>query len=135
MRDAAALKTSGLKVGEEISGRHKGYPSLAAGGWRDLDFEFFREGIVVHWLSKGGSEEPSVAILHYAPGARVPRHRHAGLETILVLDGVQSDENGDYGVGALVLNPVGTEHSVWSQNGCAVLIQWARPVIILEEEN
>jgi anti-sigma factor ChrR (cupin superfamily) len=48
---------------------------------------------------------------------------------------VQSDENGDYGVGALVLNPVGTEHSVWSQNGCAVLIQWARPVIILEEEN
>ncbi len=25
---------------------------------------------------------------------------------------------------ALVLNPVGTEHSVWTKTGCTVLIQW-----------
>ena len=47
----------------------------------------------------------------------MPRHRHAGLETIVVLEGVQSDENGDYAAGAVVLNPQGSEHSVWSRGG------------------
>ncbi len=49
----------------------------------------FRDGIAVHWLREGREGEPSVALLRYAAGAGVPRHRHVGLETILVLDGVQ----------------------------------------------
>ena len=53
----------------------------------------------MHWLLKGGPVEPSVAILNYEPGAGVPRHRHVGLETIVVLEGTQSDENGDYAAG------------------------------------
>jgi len=97
--------------------------------WQDLRFEPFREGVEIHHLKKGS---PALAILRYAPGAKVPLHLHTGLETILVLDGVQSDERGDYGKGALVLNPEGTTHSVWSETGCAVLIQWERPVQILE---
>lgn len=97
--------------------------------WQDLSFEPFRDGIEVHHLRKGS---PALAILRYAPGAKVPLHLHTGLETILVLDGVQSDERGDYGKGALVLNPEGTTHSVWSETGCVVLIQWERPVRILE---
>ncbi len=109
------------------------FPGLAAGGWRDLAFEHFREGISVHWLLKGGSVEPSVAILNYRPGAGVPRHRHVGLETIVVLEGTQSDENGDYAAGSVILNPPGTEHSVWTEKGCVVLIQWNLPVIILGE--
>lgn len=96
--------------------------------WQDLPFEPFRDGVEVHYIKHGA---PSVAILRYAPGARVPLHLHTGLETILVLDGVQSDERGDYGKGALVLNPEGTKHQVWSDGGCAVLIQWERPVEIL----
>ena len=107
-------------------------PALLSGGWRDLAYEHFREGIDVAWLSRGATGEPSVAILKYWPGARVPRHRHAGLETIVVLQGVQSDEHGDYDAGTLVLNAVGTEHSVWSTEGCVVLIQWDLPVVILE---
>ena len=63
-------------------------PALLAGGWEALDFEPFRDGIEVHWLRRS---DPQVALLRYAPGARVPLHRHAGLETILVLDGAQSD--------------------------------------------
>lgn len=66
--------------------------------------------------------------------APVPRHRHEGLETILVLDGVQSDETGDYASGSYIVNASGSEHSVWSETGCIVLIQWDRPVKILEEE-
>ena len=83
-------------------------PELVNGGWRDLAFEHFRDGITVHWLLRGSDVEPSVAILNYQPGASVPRHRHAGLETIVVLEGIQSDENGDYAAGTVVLNPVGT---------------------------
>lgn len=97
--------------------------------WRDLPFVPFREGVDVHYIKEGA---PSLAVLRYAPGARVPLHLHTGLETILVLEGSQSDERGDYPKGALVLNPEGTSHSVWSETGCAVLIQWERPVKILE---
>jgi anti-sigma factor ChrR (cupin superfamily) len=51
-----------------------------------------------------------------------------GLETILVLEGSQSDERGTYDAGTLVFNPAGTVHRVWSDEGCVVLIQWAKPV-------
>ena len=110
------------------------YAGLIGGGWRDLAFEHFRDGIAAHWLLKGGFAEPSVAILKYQPGASVPRHRHAGMETIVVLEGTQSDESGDYPAGSIFLNPVGTEHSVWTATGCVVLIQWNLPVVILGEE-
>ncbi len=97
--------------------------------WQSLPFDYFREGVDIHHIRQ---EFPAVAILRYAPGAKVPRHLHTGLETILVLEGVQSDERGDYSEGTLVLNPEGSTHSVWSENGCAVLIQWERPVEILD---
>jgi anti-sigma factor ChrR (cupin superfamily) len=99
--------------------------------WANLPFEPFRTGVDIHHIRRG---EPALAILRYAPGAKVPLHLHTGLETILVLDGVQCDERGSYGPGALVLNPEGSTHSVWSDTGCAVLIQWERPVKILQED-
>ena len=61
----------------------------------------------------------------------VPKHQHKGLETILVLEGEQSDELGNYSAGSLVLNPEGSIHSVWSNTGCVVLIQWEKPVLFL----
>lgn len=109
------------------------FPALVSGGWRELAFEPFREGIRAHWLLRGGPDAPSAAVLAYEPGASVPRHRHPDVETIVVLDGVQSDESGDYGPGTLVMNPVGSEHSVWSETGCVVLIQWNRPVVMVGE--
>lgn len=111
----------------------RAYPGLLAGGWKNLAYEHFRDGIAVHWLAKGGADEASLAILRYEPGARVPRHLHAGLETIMVLDGTQSDENGSYAAGTVVTNAQGTVHSVWTEHGCTVLIHWSRPVVILEE--
>lgn len=113
----------------------RNYQGLLQGGWRDLPFENFRKGITVHWLVWGGDAEPSVAILKYEAGASVPVHRHAGLETIVVLDGTQSDERGNYPAGTVVLNATGTEHSVWTEAGCTVLIQWNLPVIFLAGES
>jgi anti-sigma factor ChrR (cupin superfamily) len=106
---------------------------LAAGGWSTLAFECFRDGIDIHWIRRFEIGGPGVALLRYRPGASVPRHRHAGLETILVLGGEQSDEAGDYGPGSFVVNAEGSQHAVWSRPGCVVLIQWQAPVIILEE--
>ena len=105
--------------------------NLAAGGWKDLDFGPFRDGVTLHWIKPFEGDQPGVALLKYEAGAVVPRHRHEGLETILVLHGTQSDETGDYGAGTYIVNAAGTEHSVWSDTGCVVLIQWDRPVTIL----
>ncbi|MDO9418455.1 cupin domain-containing protein [Pararhizobium sp.] len=108
--------------------------AMTSGGWKDLDFGPFRDAVTIHWIRSFEGDQPGVALLKYAPGASVPRHRHEGLETILVLDGIQSDESGDYGEGSYLVNLAGTEHSVWSKTGCVVLIQWDRPVTIFEEE-
>lgn len=104
---------------------------LLGGGWRNLPFESFRAGIKVHWIERGGQGEPIVAILHYSPGATVPLHRHEGLETIIVLEGSQSDENGEYRAGDVVFNAKGSQHSVWSKDGCVVFVNWDQPVTIL----
>lgn len=106
---------------------------VMAGGWAKLPFEYFREGIAVHWLVKGGHDAPSIALLKYEPGASVPRHRHRGLESILVLEGEQSDENGTYCAGMFVTNAAGTRHAVRSDTGCVVLIHWTLPVEIEKE--
>lgn len=107
--------------------------SLTAGGWKSLAFEPFRPGVTIHWISRFEGVRPGVALLKYEAGASVPRHRHPGLETILVLHGSQSDEDGRYFTGTYVVNAPGSEHSVWSEDGCVVLIQWDQPVEILED--
>jgi anti-sigma factor ChrR (cupin superfamily) len=105
--------------------------ALLHGAWRDLPFQHFREGVEIHPICTG---EPAVALLRYAPGAGVPRHLHRGMETILILEGSQSDERGCHRAGTLLINPEGSVHSVWSDEGCVVLIQWNRPVQFLPEE-
>jgi anti-sigma factor ChrR (cupin superfamily) len=107
----------------------RAWPGLAAGGWRDADFRPFRPGVEIAPLVEG---EPALALLRYAPGAAVPRHRHGGMETIVVLDGAQHDDRGRHEAGAVIVNPEGSEHAVWSPEGCVVLIQWTRPVEILD---
>jgi anti-sigma factor ChrR (cupin superfamily) len=102
--------------------------ALLPDGWRTAAYQPFREGVEISPIVAG---EPAVALLRYAPGAGVPRHRHRGLETILILEGTQSDERGTYGPGSLILNPEDSEHSVWSTSGCVVLIQWTRAVEFL----
>jgi anti-sigma factor ChrR (cupin superfamily) len=95
-------------------------------GWKVM-----RPGVDIRHLAGGKVEGPTAALLRYAPGARVPKHRHAGFEVIYVLDGAQSDERGSYPAGTLIVNPVGGSHSVWSDDGCLVLIVWERSIEFL----
>ena len=102
---------------------------LLSGGWAALTFEPLREGIRISSLVTG---EPAIAVLKYEAGARVPLHEHMDTEMILVLDGSQSDEAGTYVRGDLIINPPGSRHSVWSENGCVVLLHWSKPVRFIE---
>mgnify|MGYP000654482496 CR=1 FL=1 len=106
----------------------KSFATLLTDGWRDLPFEPFRDGVEVYYLWREAEDAPVWAFLRYAPGASVPEHLHTGLETILVLEGSQSDAQGRYTAGTVVCNPKGTTHRVWSDEGCTVFIQWEKPV-------
>jgi len=92
-----------------------------------VTFHPFRPGIEIAELFRDANGAVS-ALLRYAPGASVPRHRHEAFEQVFVLEGVQEDEEGSYPAGTLVVNPPGYEHSVSSSTGCLVLVLWQRPV-------
>ena len=104
---------------------------LLQGGWRNLSYAPFRQGITIHRLYGDGQGGPAGAILLYQPGASVPLHEHVGWEHVLILEGEQADERGRYPAGTLLMNPPGSKHSVRSEPGCAALLYWERPVRIL----
>lgn len=63
------------------------------------------------------------SVVRYAPGARFPAHDHPEGEEILVLDGVFSDEYGDWQAGTYLLNPEGFHHGPFSQPGCTLFVK------------
>lgn len=103
--------------------------NMLAGGWADLPFEPFREGITISRLLDGA---PAIAVLRYEPGAMVPLHEHTGPEMIVVLEGSQTDEVGTLVKGDVAINAAGSRHSVRSDDGCVVLLHWSEPVRFVE---
>lgn len=63
------------------------------------------------------------SVVRYRPGSRFPAHGHPGGEEILVLDGVFSDETGDYPAGSYLLNPEGFTHAPRSSEGCTLFVK------------
>lgn len=63
------------------------------------------------------------SVVRYEAGAKFPRHEHPGGEEILVLDGVFSDEYGDWAAGTYLLNPEGFSHSPFSEQGCTLFVK------------
>jgi anti-sigma factor ChrR (cupin superfamily) len=70
--------------------------------------------------------------VRYRRGAPAPLHEHLGFEHIVMLEGSQADERGIYPAGTLAINPAGSRHSVWSDDGCVALLIWEKPVRFLE---
>jgi anti-sigma factor ChrR (cupin superfamily) len=68
----------------------------------------------------------ATSIVRYAAGSRFSEHSHPGGEEILVLDGVFSDEDGDYPAGSYIRNPPGSAHAPYSENGCTAFVKLAQ---------
>lgn len=109
-------------------------PDLLAQSQRpDFGWTLLRADVEEHRLyGDGAAGEPVASVLRYAPGARVPYHRHDGYEHVYILSGSQRDRRGTYRPGTLVINPPGTTHDVVSDDGCTVLLIWERPVVFIE---
>jgi ChrR Cupin-like domain len=71
----------------------------------------------------GGEVALASSIVRYAPGSRFAAHGHDLGEEFLVLEGVFSDENGDYPAGTYVRNPPGSRHSPFSERGCVIFVK------------
>jgi anti-sigma factor ChrR (cupin superfamily) len=72
---------------------------------------------------KGGEFGPVTSLVRYAAGGAFPEHAHPEGEEILVLDGVFSDEQGDYPAGTFLMNPHDSRHSPRSASGCTLFVR------------
>ncbi len=65
----------------------------------------------------------TTSIVEYIAGAAFQRHSHPLGEEIFVLEGIFSDENGDYAAGTYIRNPPGTSHAPFSKKGCKIFVK------------
>jgi anti-sigma factor ChrR (cupin superfamily) len=72
---------------------------------------------------KGDELAKATSIVRYQAGARFPSHVHEFGEEILVLDGVLSDETGSYPAGSYIMNPPGSSHAPFSEEGCTLFVK------------
>jgi anti-sigma factor ChrR (cupin superfamily) len=91
----------------------------------DTSSAAFRPGLVpglsVLPLHEYGSEH--VALVRWAPGTRFQAHTHWGGEEILVLEGIFSDEYGDYPAGSWLRSPHLSRHQPFSDPGCLIYVK------------
>jgi len=65
----------------------------------------------------------ATSIVRFGAGANFKTHTHPKGEEILVLDGVFSDENGDYPAGTYLRHPPGSSHAPHSKEGCVIFVK------------
>ena len=63
------------------------------------------------------------SVVRYEPRSTFHAHEHPDGEEILVLDGVFSDEHGDWPAGTYLLNPEGFRHAPFSREGCVLFVK------------
>ena len=63
------------------------------------------------------------SFVKFEPGSYFPAHTHPNGEEIFVLEGVFSDENGDYPAGTYIRNPPGSFHKPFTKEGCKLFVK------------
>ena len=76
----------------------------------------------VHLVGRPESGQVT-SIVRYVTDSNFPTHDHPEGEEILVLEGVFSDEHGDWPAGTYLLNPEGFRHTPFSKPGCELLVK------------
>jgi anti-sigma factor ChrR (cupin superfamily) len=67
--------------------------------------------------------ERATTIVRFKAGSSFSPHTHPGGEEFIVLEGVFSDETGDYPAGSYVRNPPGSRHRPYSDPGCTIFVK------------
>jgi len=81
-------------------------------------------GVLRKPLARSEVEQGHVtSIVRYEKGASFTAHPHPMGEEIFVLEGVFSDETGDYGAGTYIRNPPGSRHTPFSKEGCTIFVK------------
>jgi len=71
----------------------------------------------------GGEVARATSLVRYAAASSFPAHEHALGEEFLVLNGVFSDEHGDYPAGTYIRNPPHSRHTPRTAPGCTILVK------------
>lgn len=88
--------------------------------WRDSPIA----GVQRRLLDRDGEEVArATSLVRYAPHSAFAAHSHGGGEEFFVLEGVFSDEQGDYPASTYVRNPVGSRHTPFSTTGCTIFVK------------
>lgn len=103
------------------------YLDVAGMAWEPTGFP----GVERKLLYQDGAGRQT-ALIRMAPGARLPRHRHAALEQTFVLEGALVDEDGACTAGNYVWRRPGSVHAAWAPDGCLVLAVFEAPNEFLE---
>jgi len=94
---------------------------------RPEDYDWVKSpanGVDRMMLDRVGDEVArATTIVKFAPGSEFDTHTHGGGEEFFVLEGVFSDETGDYPAGTYVRNPIGTSHKPHTVEGCTILVK------------
>ena len=71
----------------------------------------------------GGEVARATSLVRYAPASSFAAHTHGAGEEFLVLEGVFSDQSGDFPAGFYVRNPPGSRHTPSSAPGAVILVK------------
>ena len=81
-------------------------------------------GVERRMLDRDGAEAGrATTIVRFAADSYFDPHQHPGGEEFLVLEGVFSDQFGDFGAGHYIRNPVGSGHRPHSDEGCTIFVK------------
>nr|WP_067293382.1 cupin domain-containing protein [Marinobacterium profundum] len=89
--------------------------------------EVLRKRLHLVGTAEGGEV---TSLVRYPEGAKFPLHPHPAGEEILVLEGIFTDQEGDWPAGSYLLSPEGYEHAPSSKEGCLLFVklrQYAGP--------
>jgi anti-sigma factor ChrR (cupin superfamily) len=77
----------------------------------------------IHLEREAEESGHTTSFVRFEPGSSFPEHTHPQGEELYVIDGVFSDENGDYPAGSYIRNPPGSKHKPFTREGCELFVK------------
>jgi anti-sigma factor ChrR (cupin superfamily) len=74
-------------------------------------------------LARSEDEVHITSLVEYAADSYFSEHPHPQGEEIFVLEGIFSDQDGDYPAGTYIRNPPNSHHTPFSKQGCLIFVK------------